>query len=94
MKKAAQLRVTVEFRNENRRGEYIVELEPKGGNVVGSWGGSAQIDGENHYTFENVPPGKYVLQGHPNPSNAEQRTEPITVELQGGKTTDISLRAK
>jgi hypothetical protein len=94
MTPSAQLRVTVEFRNENRRGEYIVNLEPEGGNVVGSWGGSAQIDEKNQYTFAEVPPGRYVVDGHPNPTTEQQRTEKIAVELKGGMSTDVTLKAR
>jgi hypothetical protein len=34
------------------------------------------------------------VQGHPNPTSDDQRTEPITIELKGGETTEITLRAK
>jgi hypothetical protein len=94
MKPAGQLRVTVEFRDEVRRGEYIVNLEPEGGNVVGSWGGSAQINEKNQYTFANVPPGEYFVDGHPNPTSDKERTERVAVELKGGATVDVTLKAK
>jgi hypothetical protein len=44
--------------------------------------------------FDNVPPGRYVIRGQPNPSSADQRTEPVTVDVQGGKTVEIKLGAK
>jgi hypothetical protein len=94
MKPAAQLRVTVEFPDEIRRGEYLVNLEPEGGNVVGSWGGSAQINEKNQYTFANVPPGKYFVDGHPNPTSDKERTERFAVELKGGATIEVTLKAK
>ncbi len=44
--------------------------------------------------FENVPPGRYVMRGQPNPSSGDQRTEGVTVELKGGQAADVLLIAK
>ena len=44
MTASGQIRVTVDFSKTARSGDYIVELEPEGGNVVGSWGGSGNIN--------------------------------------------------
>ena len=52
------------------------------------------IDAESRITFENVPPGRYVLRGRPNPSSADERTEPVTVDLKGGQRTEVTLRAR
>jgi hypothetical protein len=92
--RAAQVHVTVEFAGGKRPAEYIVDIEPEGGNKVGSWGGGSQIDAENKCKFENVPPGRYVLRGHPNPTTDVQITAPIKIELKGGATEEIKIQAK
>jgi protocatechuate 3,4-dioxygenase beta subunit len=94
MIKAARLRVTVEFPVFDRPKAYIVQIEPEGGSRVGSWGGSGNIDDKDQITFNDVPPGRYVLRGQPNPSSADQHSESVTVELKGGETTDLTLPAK
>ncbi|MCH5374024.1 MAG: hypothetical protein JJ992_08610, partial [Planctomycetes bacterium] len=63
----------------------------EGGSAVGKWSGSGNIDAENRISFENVPPGRYVLQGQPNPSTAAQKSKPVTIELHGGQTAEITL---
>ena len=85
MKQSAQLHVTVDFTGSKRSESYIVELEPEGGNVVGSWGGSSQIDDKNQVSFHDAPPGKYFLQGHPNPHQDKELSKRIPVELKGGE---------
>src|SRR3954454_17313594 len=94
MTKSAQVHVTVEFKAANRPESYIVELTPEGGNAVGKWSGSGNINTENKISFENVPPGRYVLHGQPNPSRGNEMTKPITIELKGGATEEIQLTAK
>ncbi len=56
-----------------------------------------RTDGDHDHTrYDGAlsPPGRYVLQGQPNPSSGEQRTEPLTMDLQGRKTTEITLPAQ
>jgi hypothetical protein len=93
MQKAAQLRVTVDFTDTRRPDDYMLSIEPEGGSKVGSWGGSGSINADNIMEFSDVPPGRYVIQGHPNPHSENERTDPVTVELRGGETTKIRLQA-
>jgi hypothetical protein len=93
MLKAAQLRVTVDFTGTTRPADYMIDIEPEGGSKVGSWGGSGSINAENVMEFSNVPPGRYVIQGHSNPHRENEVTEPVTVELKGGETSEITLKA-
>jgi hypothetical protein len=93
MQKSAQLRVKVDFGDTKRPQDYILRIEPEGGSKIGSWGGSGGIDEQNEKTFSDVPPGRYVIQGQPNPSRNNEGTEPVTVELKGGETTEITLSA-
>jgi hypothetical protein len=94
MMKAGRILVTVDFTGRERPGAYLVKIEPEGGEGVGTYGGSGQINDKNQIAFENVPPGKYVLRGQPNPSSGNQQTDPITVDLKGGQAAEIKLSAK
>jgi len=94
MMKAAHVTVTIDFSGTVRPAGYIVRMEPEGASAVGNWSGSGNIDGENQISFADVPPGRYFVQGHPNPSRANQGTKPVTIELQGGQPTEITLPVK
>jgi hypothetical protein len=94
MIKSAQVQVTVDFGKKMFLGEYIVEIRPEGGEVVGSWGGSGKIDNKNQIAFHDVPPGKYILRGYPNPSSANEKTAPVPIDLKGGETKEVTLTAK
>ena len=94
MFRSSQLRVTVDFSKATRPEAYIIEIEPEGGSMIGSWGGSATIDANNQFSFTDVPPGRYVLKGRPNPGSEDQQTEPATVVLLGGETVEVKLIAK
>jgi hypothetical protein len=94
MMKSASIRVTVDFTGKVRPNGYIVSLEPEGGNKIGTYGGSGNIDPKDQMAFENVPPGRYIVWGQPNPSSGDQRTERVAVELKGGDVAKVTLRAK
>ncbi|HUG91239.1 MAG TPA: carboxypeptidase-like regulatory domain-containing protein [Planctomycetaceae bacterium] len=94
MLRAATLIVTVDFDGVDLEGGYIVNVTPEKGAVVGSWGGSGNIDDKGTRTFENVPPGRYVVTGRPNPGNDSQATDPTTVELLEGESVEVILKAK
>ncbi|MDR3634407.1 MAG: carboxypeptidase-like regulatory domain-containing protein [Isosphaeraceae bacterium] len=94
MMKSARVLVTVDFAGVERPEGYIVQIEPEGGEVVGKWSGSSNIDAKNQAAFVDVPPGRYVLRGQPNPSSENERSKPVTVELKGGEATEITLLGK
>lgn len=94
MMKSAQLVVTVAFVDAARPDGYVVNIAAEGGEKIGSWGGSGNIDAKNQITFRDVPPGRYVLHGRPNPGGDDQQTKSVTVELKGGETTQLELEAK
>lgn len=94
MVKSARVRVTVDFAGTVRPEGYIVQMEPEGGAAVGKWSGSGNIDAKNQISFDDVPPGRYVLHGQPNPSTGNQQTEPLTIDLKGGQMTKVTLSAK
>jgi hypothetical protein len=93
MLESSQLRVTVDFTGTQRPDDYMIDIEPEGGSQIGSWGGSGSINADNVLEFSDVPPGRYVMHGHPNPHSENERTGPVTLELRGGETTEISLKA-
>ncbi len=95
MQKAAGVRVVVEFAGARPPGGYIVEIEPEGGLAVGKWGGSGEVDAADRIAFHDIPPGRYVLQGRPNPSSGNQhQAGPVTIELKGGQTLPVTLHAR
>jgi hypothetical protein len=95
MLKSAGIRVVVEFAGARSPGGYIVEMEAEGGPAIGKWGGSGEVDSANRIAFHDIPPGRYVLQGRPNPSSGNQhQAGPVTIELKGGQTLPVTLRAR
>ena len=95
MIRAGRIVVTVDFGGKVRNGMYLVQVEPEGGIAIGKYGGTGNISNDtNQITFDNVPPGRYVVRGRPNPGAANQETDPITIDLKGGKTAEIKLKAK
>lgn len=94
MIKAAVLKVTVDFEAAERPPGYIVQMAPEDGDGIGKWGGTGTINAENRIHFEQIPPGRYVLFGRPNPGSEKQETDRVVVDLKGGQTSEIVLRAK
>ena len=93
MKKSAQLLVTVTFVDAAHPNGYLVRIAPEEGEAVGRWGGSGNIDANSQIIFRDVPPGRYILYGRPNPGRDDQQTEPITVELKGGESMNVGITA-
>ncbi len=91
--RSASIEVTVDFSDTVRPAGYIVEIEDARGAAVGRWGGSANIDAAGKVRFQNVPPGRYVLTGRPNPGRESQTTVPIPIDLAGGEEWTATLKA-
>lgn len=95
MLRSSEVQVVVDFSQTTRPEGYIVEIaQEQGAGQAGSWGGSGNIDASGAISFKNVPPGRYVLFGRPNPGGAQDETERQTVDLVGGKVTEVVLKAK
>jgi hypothetical protein len=94
MIRSARVRVAVDFTRTKRPAAYIVHMEPEEGEAVGKWSGSGNVHANNQISFDDVPPGRYVVRGQPNPSSRNQQTEPLTIDLKGGQTTQVTLSAK
>jgi len=54
MIKSSSARRTVDFFRQGSTSGYIVKIEPEGGEVVGKYGGSGNINEQNQITFQNV----------------------------------------
>ena len=93
MVKAASIAITVDFGEKPRPKGYMVELKPEGGERVGAWSGSGNVDGEGKLEWDYIPPGRYVLTGRPNPGREVDRTEPLMLELIGGEQTEVTVKA-
>ncbi len=94
MLQSAGVRVVVEFDGAPRPAGYIVHIVPEGGEAVGKWSGSGNIDAANRIAFRDVPPGRYVLKGQPNPSRGNDHSDAVTIDLKGGQTLPVTLRAR
>jgi hypothetical protein len=70
---------------------FIANIEPKGGSVVGSWGGSMQCREDGSFEFKGVPPGDYVVTTHPNPMRSGEASAPISVTIAVGKAIDLEI---
>jgi hypothetical protein len=92
--KAGKLHVKVDFGTAALEGGYIIEVEPEGGSMVGSWGGSANLQTDKTYTFTHVPPGRYTLHGRPNPGGQNQQTDDVTTDVNAGEQAEVVLKAK
>ncbi len=93
MTMSGHIKIKVDFK-DNPPGGYIVHMNPVGGAAVGKWSGSGNINAMNELAFEDVPPGRYVVYGQPNPGSEDQQTKSVTVDLLGGVTTELILKAK
>lgn len=94
LSRAAAVRVVVDFSQTMRPAQFLVEMAPEEGEMVGRWSGSGQIDAAASLTFRNVPPGRYVIYGRPNPGRKQEETARQTLDLIPGETTEVVLIAK
>jgi hypothetical protein len=49
---------------------------------------------KNQVLFETVPPGRYALRGHPNPYTPGDLSKWVVVDLKGGQTEEVTIKAK
>lgn len=66
------------------------------GRAPGSWGGSADTHPDGTFTFENVPPGTYIISAMAtNPGPAPSPRDPKkTVQLQAGQNLEIDIEGR
>ena len=73
------------------RRAFIVEIEPKDGVGVGTWGGSIQCKKDGVFEFKGVPPGEYVVIAKPNPMREGEASEPKLVTVTVGGTVSLEI---
>jgi len=73
------------------RRAFIVEIEPKDGITVGTWGGSMQCKEGGVFEFKGVPPGEYVVIAKPNPMREGEASEPELVSVAAGGTVSLEI---
>jgi len=94
MRRAGSVLVTVDFGGKKRAGDYVVKISPEGGDVVGSYGGSGNIDVKDQLNFAILPPGRYILTGRPNPGSDSEEVGPVTIDVKGGQAEEVKLKAR
>ena len=74
------------------QGDHIINIEPDG-DPIGKWGGSAKVDikaGEN--IFERVPPGRYLVEAHPNGGSVRFKKPSKWINLTSAKEIKVELQ--
>lgn len=94
MPRPAQLRVKVDCANTTRAQTYFIKLAPDGGSKASLGQRRKMVDNNEMVNFADVPPGRYVVAGYPNPACDQPDTNLVTVDLIGGMTEDITLVSK
>jgi len=93
MEQAGSIKVHVTSA-EPIQGGYMVNLRDARGDAVGRFGGGGNINANNVMVFSEVPPGKYLVSGQPNPGRIDQKTGEVEITVVGGKETSVELQAK
>jgi len=70
---------------------FIVNIEPKGGAKIGTWGGSRQCEEDGAFEFKDVPPGEYVVTAAPNPGHEGEASKPKAVRVTVGGTVNLEI---
>ena len=70
----------------------LIEIEPKGGSVIGSWGGSSEVKPDGTYEFVGMPAGEYRVRSHPNPSTTGRIYAPEKiVKIEAGASVQVTI---
>lgn len=94
MNAAASLEIHVLFARPRGDAGYIVNIVPEAGEKVGRWSGSAQLDAQDQFHFQNIPPGAYLVSGRPNPGSDSQETPKQRIVLKAGQQQTLTIQAK
>ena len=72
--------------------ELMVNIEPKGGSQVGSWGGGSTVKENGTVEFTEVPAGEYRITSQPNPANSTKQYAPEQIiKLEPGKRVEVKI---
>jgi len=75
-----------------------VSVNPPGPLKLGTWGGSADTTADGTYTFENIPPGEYVVTamatnpGPPPPKGKDPLAKTVTVKA--GEVMEVEVTGR
>ena len=95
MMQSASVRVTVDFTGKKRPDGYMVKIAPEGGEAVGTYGGSGNIDAKNQIDVRERAARPVRPDGAGRtPARTTSETEPVTVDLKGGQAAEVTLKAK
>jgi hypothetical protein len=72
-------------------GSVSISLTPEGGDAIGKWSGSMNVNPDGTYVFEGVPPGKYVLSTNPLLGRGGKDPNARLVEVKGGQTAQVDV---
>jgi hypothetical protein len=67
-----------------------VNIWPEGGLKVGTWGGVANLKDDGTFTFENVPPGKYLASTDPG-AQFSKTASGTPFEVKAGRTVEVEV---
>lgn len=71
--------------------EVLVSVEPKGGSIIGSWGGSGKVNAQGVIEFKDMPPGEYRVSSRPNPSSSSRNSPEQIVKVAPGACANVKL---
>ncbi|MEC8554227.1 MAG: carboxypeptidase-like regulatory domain-containing protein [Planctomycetota bacterium] len=94
MTQAVEFMVKVNLPNGKAAENDVVNVEPVGGNKIGTWGGSATLDENNSNHFKNVQPGSYNVIVRPNLGGFRSATELVKAEAKGGDSKSAEVTYK
>jgi hypothetical protein len=69
-----------------------ISIYPEGGPKAGKWSASGNLDANAAFSFDSVPPGKYMVSPYPGRQH-DNKPDPAakTVEIKAGQTTEVEL---
>jgi hypothetical protein len=69
-----------------------IAIYPEGGHKAGKWSASGNLDANAAFSFDSVPPGKYVVSPFPGREHTNQPDPAAkTVEIKAGQTTEVEV---
>lgn len=92
VRRAGALRVTVQDAEGHgihlwQGREIQVSVEPVGGAVIGSYGGSANVETNGTYLFVGVHPGDYIITASPSKGK-------VFITVEAGKTAEATMELR
>jgi hypothetical protein len=69
-----------------------ISIYPEGGPKAGKWSASGNLDPNGAFSFNSVPPGKYIVSPFPG-RQYDNKPDPAarTVEIKAGETTEVEV---